>query len=342
MNVSLISALLLSTLALTPTRAEDGQGTAPAIILNLERRDLMLHRNEDQRIEIPFVLPGQIPFVVTSVQRSCSCVSIEAPDSPIASGTPQHLRLNMNAGSLLGTTEAYVQILGTIGGAPRSISLLVRGSVRDYVEWPPGSIIDLGIHAQEDLPKDLHIQVRRGTHPQHVDTVVASILGGDGIASVTTTVVGPDVMDIGIRLEAKKVCGRLTGEIDLACADGPLPLPYHPRHPFAMTIQGALQAHPGGILFGAVPAGICRSKTVMLEGAALALGATASDAAHVACTMSGDAGHQAIQAAFTGAGPARNASGSIDVALKGGGILRIPYFASVLPAAGQPVAGNHE
>ncbi len=337
--ISVYAALFVGFLLLPIATAAEDHGAPARVICDLKRTDLMFHRGERQRVDVPFSIPGELPFVVKDVRRSCSCVAVFSPDSPLAPSVPQRLVMTMDAGELLGTVEAYVQIIGTVGDAPAAIDLLLHGEVRYYVEWPPGPTIDLGTHAVAELPLDLRIQLLHGRHPQHIDAVSATATGSGGIAQASFAMTTPDHWDVTFHCAGQGVCGVLSGEIELSCIDGARALPYHPRHPFRVTIVGPLVAHPGGILFGPLPGGTQLRKEVALEGRVRAVQATASDPSRLHCTLGEEGGRQVLQSEFTSSGSVGNASGTIDVDLQGGGVLRIPYYASVLPRAVQEAGG---
>lgn len=325
--------------------AEEPLATAaPAVtILDISATPMILFPGETREVTLPFTIPAGSSFTPRRIERSCSCLHVDAPaEEIIPAGETREVRAFISAGDLKGIIGSEFSIIGEDGGGKAAqVRFKLSAEVRDALVWPRGALMDLGEREKSALPAMTTIVVRRGPHPQPFDRLSIAIEGGDGLLTATVRTIDNDQWGIDFKIGETPITGTTTARLVATFTNHGKAIDYHAERLARWTTIGPWLTKPGGFLFGIVPInGSCRKVALLTHrdgapGRAQITSITSSDIPRATCSVDEDGEFQHLVATFTGASPLGAASGHFDVTFTDGGVLRVPYFAGIGPAAGQ-------
>jgi hypothetical protein len=330
------AAVVLAATAHALESQEGASGAAAIPTITVERAHYILFPQQELKIPFDISIPGNVPFTVTGMSKTCRCLEVDALPQTLEAGATYRLAISTVGFRTPGSMNGEVVIDGTIGAQPQRIACVFSGMVHDYATWPtPHPLFDLGEKQTAELPARWTFTIGRGSHPQAWDRLSVAVVGGEHALSAAISSADGRAWTLIVTARPTEFCGVLSGRLRFTFAEGAEELPYHPERAMRLAIAGMACAHPASVLIGGLRLGTQLDRMVRLsrpDGSALkARTVRSSDPARVDCSLA-DEGESVLVHA-TAMRPLGDANGYMDIECDEHLMLRVPYLMTVAAEA---------
>ncbi len=255
-------------------------------------------------------------------------------------GPGARAQVTFYAGELAGEIGSEFTIIGDEDGHEAHVHCELEAHVSEHLLWPRGRLIDLGDRPARHPARPRPVILRRGPTPA---TSMRSLPRWSAARILLVAAVAAVTRIPGHRVHREADPRQRSHDRAPGCLlqrGGAHLGPHQPSAPVRWTVPGPWEAKPAGALFGVVPVDGEAHKTLQLRarsGTARAqvVRIVSSDPERATCQLLEEDGTQHLETRFTGASPIAPAPGHFDVTFTDGGILRIPFYATVGPASGR-------